>query len=169
MSASCDVASAYREPIGMYIFKKYSCGGVWAPVRRSHNQKKNIHTLRFYQRRSDEYAAGVAPRQIIQVPDADVVDAHTVVFNAIASLVPPTPAVDAPALSTNPRLVPAAPGMDVPFPPTASTADLPPTVPTTPTVASITAATGRAAAKRIAATRKHQSKWNDLAGAVRPL
>ena len=112
-----------------------------------------IHTLRCFQRRSDEYAAGVAPRQTVAGADP-----HTVVFNAIASLVPPTPPVAAPSI--NPSLVPVTPGMDVPFPPTPSinsrlapatgTADQVATVPTTPTMAQITASIQALAATRVA-------------------
>jgi hypothetical protein len=73
----------------MFIFKKCSCRGVWAPVGGSYIEKKNyIHTLRFYQRKSDEYHAGVSPEyeRPPAVTAAEVAAAHEVLHAAIATL-----------------------------------------------------------------------------------
>jgi hypothetical protein len=134
VSASCDVVTAYREPIGMFIFKKCSCRGVWAPVGGSYIEKKNyIHTLRFYERKSNEYHAGVSPPAVTA---AEVAAAHEVLHAAIATL------ATEPAIASL-VLEPPTPGMNVPFPSSACPADIatsPVLPPSTPTIAILTAA-----------------------------
>ena len=112
--------------------------------------KKYIHTLSFYQRRSDEYAAGIAPSQI-------TADAATVVYNAIAAAADAAPLPSAPPAyarvapvvepTQNPRLIPVTPGMDLPFPAPAAVPASPtnhvPASPETPSVATITASLRR--------------------------
>ena len=149
---SCDVVNAYREPIGMYIFKKYSCRGVWAPVGGSYIEKKKnyIHTLRFYERKANEHHAGVSPPDVS--PD-QVAASLQILHAAIAEVAndPTIAEISIPAM--NVLIEPATPGMNLPFPASACPATPGPIVapPNTPTVAALTAAMEAACAP--AATR----------------
>ena len=97
-------------------------------------KKKNyIHTLRFYERKSNEYHAGVSPPAVTA---AEVAAAHEVLHAAIATL------ATEPAIASL-VLEPPTPGMNVPFPSSACPADIatsPVPPPNTPTVAILIAA-----------------------------
>ena len=97
-----------------------------------------IHTLRFYQRRQAEYAAGVAPRQLVAAADeAEIRDAAAAAFVAgaiAATEVRAGIAADLAAMGPTPVLPPAAamPPPTVVAPRRAAVAPPPPAVPPPP-------------------------------------